>query len=169
MQYPFEPIHLSIRGSLTVGTPSFFMAMENNYSKIRKGFAKRIISNAAPGGLIISANAILMGILNKFGIITHDASVISTVYIAGFIAVLTLAFVSRPMSRYRRIIVILSGICTIGAFVIFGPIIGLRINRAADFGLFAVLAVFYSFIMLILNKYIYIAKCAAALTNASPV
>ena len=154
MQYPFEPIHLSIIGSLTVGTPSFFMAMENNYSKIRKGFAKRIISNAAPGGLIISANAILMGVLNKFGIITHDASVISTVYIAGFIAVLTLAFVSLPMSRYRRIIVILSGICTIGAFVIFGPIIGLRINRAADFGLFAVLAVFYSFIMLILNKYI---------------
>lgn len=154
MQYPFEPIHLSVIGSLTVGMPSFFMAMESNYSKIKKGFAKRIISNAAPGGLIISINAIAMGTLNKFGIITHDASVIATVYIAGYAAVLTLASVSSPMSRYRRIIVILSGICTIGAFVIFGPIINLKIKQAADFGLFAVLAVFYSFIMLILKKYI---------------
>lgn len=154
MQYPFEPVHLTIIGSLTVGTPSFFMALENNYSRIKKGFAKRIVLNAVPGGLIISINALLMGLLCKFGIIPHGTSVISTVYIAGYVAVLTLASVSQPMSRYRRIIVILSGICTIGAFVIFGPLIGLEMKTAADFGLFAVLAAFYTFIMLSLKKYI---------------
>lgn len=154
MQYPFEPVHLTIIGSLTVGMPSFFMAMENNYSKIKKGFAKRIVSNAVPGGLIISVNAVIMGILCKFGIIPFNTSVISTVYIAGYVAVLTLASVSVPMSRYRRIIVVLSGICTIGAFIIFGPLIGLEIKRGADLGFFAVLAIFYTFIMLILKKYI---------------
>lgn len=147
MQYPFEPVHLTIIGSLTVGTPSFFMALENNYSKIKKGFAKRIVSNALPGGLIISLNAAMLGLLSKFGIITHTASVISTVYIAGYVAVLTLASVSIPMSRYRRVIVILSGICTIGAFLLFGPIIGLMPSSAADFVLFAVLAAIYTIVM----------------------
>ncbi len=154
MQYPFEPVHLTIIGSLTVGIPSFFMALENNYSRIKKGFAKRIISNAAPGGLIISINALAMGILSKFGIIPHSTSVIATVYIAGYVAILTLASVSIPMSGYRRIIVILSGICTIGAFIIFGPIIGLKIKSAADLIVFAVLALFYTLIMLIFKKYI---------------
>lgn len=154
MQYPFEPVHLTVIGSLTVGMPSFFMAMENNYSKIKKGFAKRIVSNAVPGSIIISINAVLMGLLEKNGIISHNLSIILTVYTAGYIAVLTLAAVSAPMSRYRLIIVIFSGICTLGAFLLFGSLIGLEMKSISDFWLFVVLAAFYTLIMLILKKHI---------------
>ena len=71
--YPFEPIHLSLISVVTIGIPSFMLALEPNNERIHGNFLKNVISKAIPTALttIISILAIAIGV--KFGKIPTNA------------------------------------------------------------------------------------------------
>ena len=45
-EYPFYPVQLSLIGAFCVGIPSFFLALEPNYTKVKKGFMVKVFRNA---------------------------------------------------------------------------------------------------------------------------
>ena len=49
--YPLEPIQLSIISVLTIGVPSFFLAMEPNYERVTGKFLPTVLRRSLPGGL----------------------------------------------------------------------------------------------------------------------
>ena len=49
--YPFEPIQLTLISVITIGIPSFMLALEPNREKIQGNFLKNIISKAMPTAL----------------------------------------------------------------------------------------------------------------------
>jgi len=49
--YPLIPIHLTVIASLTIGIPSFFLAMEPNYERVTGHFLRGVLRRAFPGGL----------------------------------------------------------------------------------------------------------------------
>jgi len=53
--FPFLPRHLTLAGSLTIGIPGFFLALEPNTTRSRPGFLSRILHFALPAGAIASA------------------------------------------------------------------------------------------------------------------
>jgi cation-transporting ATPase E len=54
--YPLLPRHLTIVDTLTIGVPSFFLALMPNHRRYRAGFVRRIVRFAIPaGGLIACA------------------------------------------------------------------------------------------------------------------
>jgi len=53
--FPFLPRHLTLAGSLTIGIPGFFLALEPNTSRARPGFLSRILRFAVPAGAIAAA------------------------------------------------------------------------------------------------------------------
>ena len=55
-EYPFYPVQLSLISSICVGIPSFFLALEPNYTKVKKGFIVKVFRNALPSGLVVFAN-----------------------------------------------------------------------------------------------------------------
>lgn len=53
--FPFLPRHLTLAGSLTIGIPGFFLALEPNTTRSRPGFLSRILRVAIPAGAIAAA------------------------------------------------------------------------------------------------------------------
>ena len=49
--YPFIPFHLTLISALTIGLPSFFLAMEPNYERVSGKFLPNVLGRALPGGL----------------------------------------------------------------------------------------------------------------------
>lgn len=63
LQFPFLPRQLSFTDGLTIGIPSFFLALMANTRRYRPGFLRRSLTFAVPAGLIVTAS--LLG-LNLF-------------------------------------------------------------------------------------------------------
>ena len=48
--FPFLPRHLTLIGALTIGIPSFFLALAPNTDRFRPGFVQRVLRFAIPAG-----------------------------------------------------------------------------------------------------------------------
>jgi cation-transporting ATPase E len=64
--YPFFPIHLTLISTLTIGVPSFFLALEPNRERIGGHFLKNVLARTLP-----SAGAAVLGLLfvQVFGLV----------------------------------------------------------------------------------------------------
>jgi cation-transporting P-type ATPase E len=52
LPYPFLPRHTTLIGTLTIGTPAFFLALAPNTARARTGFVRRVLRFTIPAGLI---------------------------------------------------------------------------------------------------------------------
>ncbi|MGX7419114.1 cation-translocating P-type ATPase [Carnobacterium gallinarum] len=123
--YPFEPIQLSPISSLTVGIPSFFLALRPNYSQIKGGFLKNVLKPAFSAGLtVVIYTLIILGLARWFNL---DFSISSTlsVLLAGTVCFIALSYVSRPFDR--KIMVMIGSLVTLFliAFIFFGNLFSL--------------------------------------------
>ena len=124
--YPLQPIHLTVISALTIGVPSFFLAMEPNYERIRGRFLRGVLRRAFPGGL---TNVFAVLVCQAFMDVFHlDPQPIATVC-AGILAVvgmMVLFQVCKPFDRFRKIIwtAMLAGLILV--FTALGELFALR-------------------------------------------
>jgi cation-transporting ATPase E len=52
LPFPFLPRHTSLIGALTIGIPSFFLALAPDAAQARTGFVRRVLRFAIPAGLL---------------------------------------------------------------------------------------------------------------------
>ena len=71
--YPFEPIHLSLISVVTIGIPSFMLALEPNNDRIHGNFLKNIISKAIPTALTTIISILVIAFALKFEKIPESA------------------------------------------------------------------------------------------------
>ena len=67
--YPFVPIQLSLISVVTIGIPSFMLALEPNKEKIRGNFLKNVISKSIPTALTAILGIFTISILYKNGLV----------------------------------------------------------------------------------------------------
>ncbi len=133
-QYPFVPIQLTFMSVITIGIPSFILALEPNKEKISGNFLKNIITRALPTGLAIVLNIFTITILNKFCIIPQEYAsslcVIST-GICGIILLFTLSKTRKsentkiPFSIFRLTLTLLLTCLFIIGLTVFGNVFGI--------------------------------------------
>lgn len=113
-EYPFYPVQLSLISSVCVGLPSFFLALEPNYNKVKKGFIVKVFRNALPSGLcvFISIFFVIMfcSIFNK----NFEDYRIIIVTLTGLLTLRLLYKNCIPMNLSRKI---LMGFCSITFFL----------------------------------------------------
>ena len=104
--YPFAPFHLTMISALTIGVPSFFLAMEPNYERVSGRFLPTVLGRALPGGLtnlvmVLTAQLVLSAL-------AIPAGQISTVCAAILAAVglLVLHRTCKPYNGFRRLLVL---------------------------------------------------------------
>ncbi len=105
LAYPIEPIQLTLVGSLTIGIPSFILALEKNHNRIEGEFLKKVLANALPAGMLVVTSvlfAITLGYVTKTDAIYVKAICAYSLAIGSFINLIN---VCRPLNRYRTIIV----------------------------------------------------------------
>ena len=102
--YPFVPFHLTLISALTIGTPSFFLAMEPNYERVSGRFLPTVLRRALPGGLanliaVFTAQLIMMNLSFAPELIsTACAAVLATV------GMLVLRQTCKPFDLFRHIL-----------------------------------------------------------------
>ena len=101
MPYPIQAIQLSLISTLTIGIPSFFLALEPNYARVKGKFMRNVIRRAMPGGL---TNLILVLLAMLFTSLFHlpesDLNTMS-VWIMSTVGFVTLYQVSKPFTQLR--------------------------------------------------------------------
>ncbi|HEX4789398.1 MAG TPA: HAD-IC family P-type ATPase, partial [Actinospica sp.] len=106
LPYPFLPRHSTLVGTLTIGTPSFFLALAPNLARARTGFVGRVLRFAVPAGLVNGAAAFVSYYLARIApgatLPTEQTSAMITLFTAS-LAVLLL--VARPLLWWKALLV----------------------------------------------------------------
>lgn len=104
-EYPFYPIQLSLISAICVGIPSFFLAIEPNYKKVKKGFLVKVFRNALPSGICVFINVFFLMMISYIFSIDFDILRIVVVSTTGFLSLRLLYNISKPLSLLRKILV----------------------------------------------------------------
>lgn len=110
LNYPFQPIQLTLISSVTIGIPTFFLALEPNRERVQGKFLETVMRNAVPGATGVTLCAIAAMVMAHFG---HNATVISTMatMAAGTVGLMVLTSVCLPFTLMRGILL---GVMTLG-------------------------------------------------------
>ncbi|MBE6732362.1 MAG: HAD family hydrolase [Ruminococcaceae bacterium] len=143
--YPFEPIQLSLISSLTIGIPSFLLALEPNRERIKGKFIMNVINKALPSALTTIFNIIILVILE--GIINLHSEQISTlaVMVTTFTSFLLIIKICYPFTFLRTLMIgVLAGAFLVAVFFMrdFLSLVALNLNMLI---ILAVLMVFSAF------------------------
>ena len=140
MTYPFQPIQLSLISALTVGFPSFVLALQPNKNIVRGNFTFNIIARAAPAALCVSLDIIITALLS--GVIGISADEFSTiaVYITAFIGVMLIIRLCIPFNPLRAGMLTITVLGLLTAFIFFGWFFNLTALSLSGWITFAVLA-----------------------------
>lgn len=125
MAYPLAPLHLSVISSLTIGVPSFFLAM-GNYEQVSGRFLPGVLRRAFPGGLtnifvVLMAQAYMV----VFSMPLDQTSTICAAILA-VVGMLVLYQVCKPFDRFRQVIWWLMAAGLLGCFTLLGTFLELR-------------------------------------------
>lgn len=109
MSYPFQAIQLTLINMFTNGIPSFLLALEPNYERVKGKFIENVMPMSVIHGLLIVVNFIglivcnyVMKTLNTIPpeILDSQMGTIATITI-GFSAFVVLFKVCRPMKKWK--------------------------------------------------------------------
>jgi cation-transporting ATPase E len=100
--FPFLPRHLTLVGSLTIGIPSFFLALAPNTERARPGFLRRVARFAIPAGTLAAIATFLAYRLvdDQPGASLGDARTVA-VMVLTWIGLLVLTIVASPLTIRR--------------------------------------------------------------------
>lgn len=102
LPFPFLPRHLTLVGSLTVGIPSFFLALAPSRRKTRAGFVSRVLKFAIPTGLVATLATFAGYWLADLEGSTVAQSRTNATLILGAIGLFALGIVSRPLVPWKK-------------------------------------------------------------------
>src|SRR5215475_3194784 len=126
--YPFLPRHLTIIDALTIGIPTFFLALAPNARRYIPGFVRRVLRFAVPAGLVVSV-AVLAA---YFWADSHDWPLVvqrtSATLVATMLSWGVLVLVALPLTWRRAVLVA----AVVAGFVLLFPIAWIRDFFALD-------------------------------------
>ena len=117
-RYPFEPIQLTLISSLTIGIPSFFLALEPNHARVQGNFLLNVFSKAFPGALCVVLSVVFVHFLGNVLPINEAQMTTMTVLLTGTSSLIVLYRVCIPFTRLRFIVFVIMTALFIAAVVL---------------------------------------------------
>lgn len=103
--YPFIPIQMTLISAVTIGIPSFILALEPNRERISGNLFKNIISKALPAALTVISGLILCTILYFLFDLSYEKYSTLSVILTGFIGMVLLYKISVPLNKLRKALI----------------------------------------------------------------
>jgi cation-transporting ATPase E len=101
MDYPFIPIQLTLISVLTIGIPSFILALEPNHNRVKGKFIINVISKSIPAAITIFLNIISIVLLSKFNNVDSEYVSTMSVILVAFTGFVLLFKVCKPFNQIR--------------------------------------------------------------------
>ena len=141
--YPVTPAQLSLVSSLTIGAPSFVLALEPNNSLVQGKFLKNVLFRALPGGLtdIVLVIGVMLFYL-YFEMPQEEMSTICAILV-GIVGLAVLHKTCKPYNSLRKLL--MGGITVIFAIAVlffrdWFTLVTLNISSLLVLAVFALLA-----------------------------
>ena len=116
--YPFSPLQLTLVNSLTIGIPSFILAMEPNENLITGKFMRNVLFRAFPAAL--TDVILIIGVIAFYITFDFDRSMLSTIC-TGIIGIVGLMMVHQTCKPYNKLRIAM--IVTLSALYLAGYLI----------------------------------------------
>jgi cation-transporting ATPase E len=106
LEFPFLPRQLTLIGALTIGIPSFFLALAPNEERARPGFLPRVLRFTIPAGSLAAIATFLGYVLAKHepGVTLAEARTAATMVLL-YIGFLVLSIIAAPLTPSRLALV----------------------------------------------------------------
>lgn len=106
LPYPYTPAQLSLVNALTIGIPSFVLAMEPNESLIRGSFMRNVIFRALPTAM--TDLVLIVGTMLFYLAFHLDDTLLSTICtgLMGIVGLMMVYNTSKPFNTIRKIMMI---------------------------------------------------------------
>lgn len=117
--YPFQPIQLTLVSSLTIGVPTFFLALEPNRSRVQGNFLQTVALRAIPGAAAVTVCAIMAMLAGLRGVPQEVCSTMATLS-AGCVGLMMLFTICRPFTPLRAAVLASMTAAFVGAVLLFG-------------------------------------------------
>jgi len=106
LPYPFLPRHLTIIDTLTIGVPSFFLALAPNQRRYVPGFVSRVLRFAIPAGGIVAAATLAAYLLARAAGLALAQQRTAAVLVAFILSLCVLVLLAIPLTWRRFLLVV---------------------------------------------------------------
>lgn len=120
LPYPFAPLQLTPINTLTVGIPSFILALEPNYQRIKGHFLTNILRISVPGALTVVFNILVLQLAGIWFDLSHQDVSTMCVLLTGCVGFQVLLKAARPLDLKKQIMIGLLLVAFIACFLFFG-------------------------------------------------
>lgn len=123
--YPFQPIQLTFISTITIGIPSFILALEPNTDRINGIFLSNVIKRSVPSALVLVASILFLTLFRlPLGLSDAELSTlcVSMAFIAGFALMYKLCV---PFTRLRAALFFTMLAATVIGFLFFHELFAL--------------------------------------------
>jgi cation-transporting ATPase E len=104
--FPFLPRHLTLIGAVTIGIPSFFLALAPNTDRFRPGFVARVARFAIPAGMLAAiATLLAYAVALRAPGVTLGEARTTAVMALTWIGLLVLSIVAAPLTPRRLVLI----------------------------------------------------------------
>jgi len=104
MNYPFQPIQLTLTSIVTIGIPSFVLALERNRAMVKGNFLLNVISKAIPTALTIVTNILVVMLASYIFNINPSETSTLCVILTGYTGFILLYKLCLPFNFTRKIL-----------------------------------------------------------------
>ncbi|WP_276805194.1 cation-translocating P-type ATPase [Lactobacillus hominis] len=117
LTYPLRPTQIALISAFTIGLPSFLLALENNFSRIRGKFIPNVMTRAIPGGITDMIAVSVLVIVNQVLDLGRQEVATTATMLLIAVGMMVLYQISAPMNKYRVGVFIVSFLCLIFAII----------------------------------------------------
>ena len=101
MPYPFKPIQISLISVVTIGIPSFVLALQPNKQRVKGSFLRNVLSRAFPTSLTMVCNIIMVLILKMIFNLSDEVYATMCVLLTTITGFTLLIKLCRPFNLLR--------------------------------------------------------------------
>jgi cation-transporting ATPase E len=109
--FPFQPIQFTLINAVSIGIPSFFLALEPNRDRLRGKFSYNVMRNSLPGALTLTFSISTLSAMSLLFQFSDDELSTLAVLLAGFIELMILFRVCWPFNSMHTALFL--SMCTI--------------------------------------------------------
>lgn len=120
LTYPLEPSQITPISGLTVGMPSFLLALEKNHKIIRRRFIPNVMARALPGGICDMLAVSILVLASQLVYLSKGDIGTGATLLLVLVGLLVLYHISAPLNKFRAGVLALTIVALVLA-IIFLP------------------------------------------------
>ena len=126
LPYPFSPAQLTLVSAVTIGIPSFILAMEPNESLVKGKFLRNVLFRALPAAM--TDLAMVVGILLFYIAFHLDDTAMITICtgVMGIVGLMIVHRTCQPYNTIRKVMIVVLGVLFVIAYFGFPTLFNLQ-------------------------------------------